>query len=113
MMRRVLQRDQVDVVFAGFSSASREAYRPIVNQFDGLAFYNNQSEGGVCDANLIITGAVPSQQFSILIPCMMAQYASRVSTIAADSNFVQHSTRWFLQYTYDDRATIVRADVLP
>ena len=30
-MRRVLQSDQVDVVFAGFSSASREAYRPIVN----------------------------------------------------------------------------------
>lgn len=45
MMRRVLQRDKVDVVFAGFSSASREAYRPIVNQFNGLAFYNNQYEG--------------------------------------------------------------------
>ena len=34
-MRRVLQRDKVDVVFAGFSTASREAYRPIVNQFNG------------------------------------------------------------------------------
>ena len=56
-MRRVLQQDKVDVVFAGFSSASREAYRPIVNQFDGLAFYNNQYEGGVCDANMIVTGA--------------------------------------------------------
>jgi branched-chain amino acid transport system substrate-binding protein len=41
-MRRVLQRDKVDVVFAGFSSASREAYRPIVDQFNGFAFYNNQ-----------------------------------------------------------------------
>ncbi len=63
-MRRVLQQDQVDVVFAGFSSASREAYRPIVNQFDGLAFYNNQYEGGVCDANMIVTGAVPEQQMA-------------------------------------------------
>jgi len=70
-MRRVLQSDKVDVVFAGFSSASREAYRPIVNQFDGLAFYNNQYEGGVCDANMIVTGAVPEQQFSTLIPWMM------------------------------------------
>ena len=33
-MRRVLQRDKVDVVFAGFSSASREAYRPIVDQLE-------------------------------------------------------------------------------
>lgn len=36
--RRALQRDKVDVIFAGFSSASREAYRPIVRQFDGFAF---------------------------------------------------------------------------
>ena len=46
-MRRVLQKDKVDVVFAGFSSASREAYRPIVDQLNGFAFYNNQYEGGV------------------------------------------------------------------
>jgi len=58
-MRRVLQRDKVDVVFAGFSSASREAYRPIVDQFNGFAFYNNQYEGGVCDGHMIVTGAVP------------------------------------------------------
>ncbi|MDU6672490.1 MAG: ABC transporter substrate-binding protein, partial [Bradyrhizobium sp.] len=52
-MRRVLQRDKVDVVFAGFSSASREAYRPIVDQFNGFAFYNNQYEGGVCDGHMV------------------------------------------------------------
>nr|WP_272874532.1 transporter substrate-binding protein [Paracoccus shandongensis] len=45
-MRRALQRDKVDAVIAGFSSASGEAYRPIINQFDGLPFYNNQYEGG-------------------------------------------------------------------
>ncbi len=65
-MRRVLQRDKVDAVFAGYSSASREVYRPIVNQFDGFAWYNNQYEGGVCDANMVVTGAVPEQQFSTL-----------------------------------------------
>jgi branched-chain amino acid transport system substrate-binding protein len=72
--RRAIQRDKVDVIFGGFSSASREAYRPIVNQFDGFAFYNNQYEGGVCDANMVITGAVPEQQFSTLIPWMMETF---------------------------------------
>ncbi len=67
-MRRVLQRDKVAAVFAGFSSASREAYRPIVDQLDGFAFYNNQYEGGVCDGHMVVTGAVPEQQFSTLIP---------------------------------------------
>src|ERR1700753_174899 len=56
-MRRVLQRDKVDVVFAGFSSASREAYRPIVDQFNGFAFYNHQYERGVCARHLLRTGA--------------------------------------------------------
>jgi len=80
-MRRVLQKDKADVVFAGFSSASREAYRPIVDQLHGLCFYNNQYEGGVCDANMIVTGAVPEQQFSTLIPWMMEKYGKKVYTI--------------------------------
>lgn len=112
-MRRVLQQDQVDVVFAGFSSASREAYRPIVNQFDGLAFYNNQYEGGVCDANMIVTGAVPEQQFSTLIPWMMEEYGPNVYTIAADYNFGQISAEWVRQIVEENNGTMVGEEFIP
>jgi branched-chain amino acid transport system substrate-binding protein len=112
-MRRVLQRDQVDVVFAGFSSASREAYRPIVNQFDGLAFYNNQYEGGVCDANMIVTGAVPEQQFSTLIPWMMETYGPRVYTIAADYNFGQISAEWVRNIVAEHGGEMVGEEFIP
>src|SRR5690606_2697554 len=112
-MRRVLQRDKVDVVFAGFSSASREAYRPIVNQFKGLAFYNNQYEGGVCDANMIITGAVPEQQFSTLIPWMMEEYGKRVYTIAADYNFGQISAEWVREIVKEHGGEMVGEEFIP
>jgi len=112
-MRRVLQRDQVDVVFAGFSSASREAYRPIVNQFDGLAFYNNQYEGGVCDANMIVTGAVPEQQFSTLIPWMMEKYGNNVYTLAADYNFGQISAEWVRNIVAENGGTMVGEEFIP
>ena len=112
-MRRVLQSDQVDVVFAGFSSASREAYRPIVNQFDGLAFYNNQYEGGVCDANMIVTGAVPEQQFSTLIPWMMEKYGKNVYTLAADYNFGQISAEWVRQIVEENGGTMVGEEFIP
>ncbi|MCU0910117.1 MAG: transporter substrate-binding protein [Rhodobacteraceae bacterium] len=112
-MRRVLQQDQVDVVFAGFSSASREAYRPIVNQFDGLAFYNNQYEGGVCDANMIVTGAVPEQQFSTLIPWMMETYGKNVYTIAADYNFGQISAEWVRNIVAENGGTMVGEEFIP
>ncbi len=112
-MRRVLQKDKVDVVFAGFSSASREAYRPIVNQFDGLAFYNNQYEGGVCDANMIVTGAVPEQQFSTLIPWMMEKYGKNVYTIAADYNFGQISAEWVRNIVKENGGTMVGEEFIP
>ena len=112
-MRRVLQRDKVDVVFAGFSSASREAYRPIVNQFDGFAFYNNQYEGGVCDANMVVTGAVPEQQFSTLIPWMMEEYGPNVYTIAADYNFGQISAEWVRNIVAENGGKMVGEEFIP
>ncbi|SHJ05101.1 branched-chain amino acid transport system substrate-binding protein [Aureimonas altamirensis DSM 21988] len=112
-MRRVLQRDKVDAVFAGFSSASREAYRPIVNQFDALAFYNNQYEGGVCDANMIVTGAVPEQQFSTLLPYMLETYGKKVYTIAADYNFGQISAEWVRNIVKENGGEMVGEEFIP
>jgi branched-chain amino acid transport system substrate-binding protein len=112
-MRRVLQRDKVDAVFAGFSSASREAYRPIVDQFKGLAFYNNQYEGGVCDANMIVTGAVPEQQFSTLIPYMMEKYGKKVYTIAADYNFGQISAEWVRNIVKENGGEMAGEEFIP
>jgi urea ABC transporter substrate-binding protein len=112
-MRRVLQRDKVDVVFAGFSSASREAYRPIVDQLNGFAFYNNQYEGGVCDSHMIVTGAVPEQQFSTLIPWMMQTYGKKVYTIAADYNFGQISAEWVRQIVKENGGEMIGEEFIP
>jgi branched-chain amino acid transport system substrate-binding protein len=113
LMRRLLQRDNVDVVFAGFSSASREAVRPIVNQFDALYFYTNQYEGGVCDANVISTGAVPEQQFSTLIPWLMEKYGKKFYTIAADYNFGQISAEWVKKIVEENGGEIVGEEFIP
>ena len=113
LMRRILQRDNVDVVFAGFSSASREAVRPIVNQMDALYFYTNQYEGGVCDANVVATGAVPEQQFSTLVPWMMETYGKRVYTIAADYNFGQISAEWVRKIVEENGGEMVGEEFIP
>lgn len=112
-MRRVLQRDKVAAVFAGFSSASREAYRPIVDQLDGFAFYNNQYEGGVCDGHMVVTGAVPEQQFSTLIPWMMEKFGKRVYTIAADYNFGQISAEWVRNIVRENGGEMVGEEFIP
>src|SRR3954453_12562136 len=92
--RRLLQRDKVDLLIGGITSASREAVRPIVGRQNVLYFYTNQYEGGVCDASMVSVGAVPEQQLSTLIPWMVERYGKRVYTIAADYNFGPLSAEW-------------------
>lgn len=75
--RRLLNRDKVDVLIGGITSASREALRPIVDRTTTPYFYTNQYEGGVCDASMISMGAVPEQQFSTLIPGWSRSLARR------------------------------------
>ena len=113
MARRLIQQDKADVVFGAFSSASREAIRPIMDRFSQLYWYNNQYEGGVCDANVFVTGAVPEQQFSTLIPWMMEKYGKKVYTIAADYNFGQISAEWVRSLVAQGGGTMVGEEFIP
>lgn len=111
--RRLLDKDKVDVLFAGATSASREAVRPIVDNTDVLYFYTNQYEGGVCDGNMIGTGGLPEQQFSTLIPWMMEKYGKKVYIIAADYNFGQISAEWTRKLVKDNGGEIVGQELIP
>ena len=113
MARRLIQNDKVDVIFGAFSSASREAIRPIMDRAKMMYWYNNQYEGGVCDTNTFVTGAVPEQQFSTLIPWMMERFGKKVYTIAADYNFGQISAEWVRNIVKDNGGTMVGEEFIP
>ncbi|WP_034389519.1 urea ABC transporter substrate-binding protein [Comamonas thiooxydans] len=113
MARRLIQTDKADVVFGGFSSASREAIRPIMDRAKQLYWYNNQYEGGVCDSNVVVTGAVPEQQFSTLVPWLMEKYGKKVYTIAADYNFGQISAEWVRNIVKENGGTMVGEEFIP
>src|SRR6201991_36152 len=113
LARRLIQTDKPDVIFGAFSSASREAIRPIMDRYKQLYFYNNQYEGGVCDSNVFVTGAVPEQQFSTLIPWMMEKYGKKVYTIAADYNFGQISAEWVRMIVKEKGGEMVGEEFIP
>jgi branched-chain amino acid transport system substrate-binding protein len=113
MARRLIQNDKVDVIFGGFSSASREAIRPIMDRAGMMYWYNNQYEGGVCDTNTFVTGAVPEQQFSTLIPWMMEKFGKNVYTIAADYNFGQISAEWVRDIVKSNGGKMVGEEFIP
>lgn len=94
LTRMLIQREKVDVLFAGFASAEREAIRPIVDQYKMLYFYNNQYEGGVADKYTFCTGPVPEQQIDPVVKYAIEKFGPRMYIMAADYNFGQLSAKW-------------------
>ena len=80
-MQRLVSDDQVDVVIGIHSSATREAARPLAEEFDTLYLYGALYEGGECSAVMFNSGEVPAQQLGPAIPWIMDRTGG---------------TRWFL-----------------
>ncbi len=59
---QLITKDKVDVVFGGWTSASRKTMKPVFEKYDHLLFYPVQYEGLEQSPNIVYTGAAPNQQ---------------------------------------------------
>ncbi len=108
-----LVAEDLAVVHAGITSASREAIRPIFGEAELLYFYNVLYEGGVCDRNTFVTGVVPTQQLQVLIPWAVENYGPRLYVLAADYNYGQISADWVREYAAEAGGEVVGEDFFP
>lgn len=113
MARKLILEDKVNVIMGGFSSASREAIRPIMEKEKMLYFYNNQYEGGVASKYTFATGAVPEHQVTTLISAMIEKYGPKIYTIAADYNFGQITADWVKRTAEENGGEIVAEEFIP
>ena len=104
-------RDGLDVFHGGILSASREAIRQTLRQRQIPYFYNVLYEGGVCDANIFVTGTTPAQQVEALIPHAMNVYGARkLYVLAANYNYGQITAAWVKQYAEQNGASDIRVE---
>jgi urea transport system substrate-binding protein len=54
--------EEVDVIFGCWTSSSRKAILPVVEELNGIVFYPVQYEGEESSRNVFYTGAAPNQQ---------------------------------------------------
>ncbi len=108
-----LLNEDLAVVHAGITSASREAIRPTFTEAGLMHFYNVLYEGGQCDRNLFVTGVVPTQQLQVLIPWAIDNIGPRLYVLAADYNYGQISAEWVRQYAEERGGEIVGEDFFP
>ena len=75
---KLVQHDQVDVIFGGIYSSTRQAIKgPAVVNGKKLYIYPEQYEGQECDPLIFCTGPVPAQQVEPLIPWLMQQTGAK------------------------------------
>ena len=109
----LILRDRIEVLFAGLTSSSREAMRPIVRQKKVPYFYSALYEGGACDKQTFITGASASQQMSVLIEWAVREYGPKIYIMAPDYNFGTISAHWVEYYAKEYGGEVLGADFLP
>ncbi len=108
----IILRDKIDVLFAGLTSSSREAIRPIVRKNNIPYFYSALYEGGACDKQTFITGASASQQMSVLIEWAVKEYGPKIYIMAPDYNFGTISAHWIEHYAKEYGGEVVGSDFL-
>ncbi len=62
LTRQLLTVNEVDVIFGAWTSVSRKAMLPVLEELNGLLFYPVQYEGQESSRNVFYTGAAPNQQ---------------------------------------------------
>ena len=60
--RELIEQQKVDVIFGCWTSVSRKAVLPVIEELNGLLFYPVQYEGEESSRNIFYTGAAPNQQ---------------------------------------------------
>src|SRR5437016_5970902 len=75
---KLVQQDQVDVIFGGIYSSTSQAIKgaAVVNG-KKLYIYPEQYEGQECDPLIFCTGPVPAQQVEPLIPWLIEQTGAK------------------------------------
>jgi len=105
-------RDGISAMFAGLTSSSREAIRPIFRKANIPYFYSSLYEGGACDKQTFVTGSSASQQLNVLIKWAVENYGKKIYIMAPDYNFGTISGHWVHEYARQNGAEVVGEDYL-
>ncbi len=89
--RKLLQEDEVAVVFGGWTSASRKAMLPVFEANDGLLFYPVQYEGLETSPNIFYTGATTNQQIVPAIEYLLGEGKTKFYLLGSDYVFPRTS----------------------
>ncbi len=111
--RELLVKEDVDVIFGGWTSVSRKSVLPVVEELNGLMFYPVQYEGEESSKNVFYTGAAPNQQAIPAVDYLMSEEGGAVTRfVLAGTDYVYPRTTNKILESYLKSKGIKDADIM-
>src|SRR5689334_15553752 len=111
--RKLLLEDGVSVIFGCWTSASRKAVLPVVEENNGLLFYPVQYEGLEMSPNIVYTGATTNQQIVPAVEYLLSEGYSRFYLLGSDYVFPRTSNTIIRAQLDAAGAEVVGEEYLP
>lgn len=110
---RMLQEDDVTVIFGCSTSSSRKAVLPVIERNNALLWYCSIYEGFEYSPNIIYTGAVPNQNSMQLAAWLLRHCGRRLFLVGADYIYPRESNRIMRDMVEHNGGEIVEELYLP
>jgi len=110
---RMLQEDDVTVIFGCSTSSSRKAVLPVIERNNALLWYCSIYEGFEYSPNVIYTGAVPNQNSMQLAAWLLRNVGRRFFLVGADYIYPRESNRIIRDIVEDHGGEVVDEVYLP
>jgi len=110
---RMLQEDDVTVIFGCSTSSSRKAVLPVIERNNALLWYCSIYEGFEYSPNVIYTGAVPNQNSLQLAAWLLRNVGRRFFLVGADYIYPRESNRIIRDIVEDHGGEVVDEVYLP
>jgi urea transport system substrate-binding protein len=111
--RKLLQQDEVATIFGGWTSASRKAMLPVVEQNNGLLWYPVQYEGMEQSPNIFYTGATTNQQIVPAVDWILENQGENIFLLGSDYVFPRTANKIVNAQAEAKGGTVVAEEYTP
>jgi urea transport system substrate-binding protein len=111
--QKLIDQDQVAVVFGGWTSASRKAMLPVFESRDHFLFYPIQYEGQECSKNIFYAGAAPNQQAEPAVEWLLENKGKEFFLVGSDYVYPRTANTIIKEQLAVQGGTVVGEDYLP
>ncbi len=109
----LLQSDKVAAIFGCWTSASRKAVLPVVEQLNGLLYYPVQYEGLEASKNIFYICAPPNQQIIPAVSYLLSQKLTKMYLLGSDYVFPRTANKIIKAQLAASGGTTVSEDYTP